>query len=44
MDYSGRTVGELDAIGCKVTHDIIHSEMCIAGDEVDGNLNMSGDG
>ena len=43
-DRSGNIVEEADALGCKVTHDLIHPEMCIVGDEVGGNLNMDGDG
>ena len=43
-DRQGRIVDESDAFGCKVTHELIHPEYCIVGDEVGGNLNMSGDG
>jgi len=44
MDCSGRIADESDTLGCKITHDLIHPEMCIIGYEVGGNLNMSGDG
>jgi len=44
MDRSGCIVDESDALGYKVTHNLIHPDMCIIGDEVGGNLNMSGDG
>ena len=44
MVHSDCIIDELDALGCKVTHDLIHPEMCIVGDEVDSNLNMIGDG
>ena len=35
---------EKDALGCKVTHDILRPDMCIVGDEVGGNISMKGDG
>ena len=44
MDREGNVISETEGHGCKVTHDLIHSEMCVVGDEVGGNLNMSGDG
>jgi len=44
MDRNGNICDEKDALGCKVTYDLIHPEMCVVGDEVGGNLNMSGDG
>ena len=44
MDRTGNVCDESEAVGCKVTHDLIHPEMCVVGDEVGGNLNMAGDG
>ena len=44
MDRNGNICDEKDALGCKVTHDLIHPEMCLVGDEVGGNLNMDNDG
>ena len=35
-------VSEAEAVGGKVTHDLLHPGMCVVGDEVSGNLNMSG--
>ena len=43
MDHRGCIADESDSLGCKVTHDLIHLEMCIVGDEVGGYLNMSDD-
>lgn len=42
MDHSGRIVDESDALGCKVIHGLIHPKICFVGDEVGGNLNMTG--
>ena len=44
MVHSDCIIDELDALGCKVTHDLIHPAMCIIGDEVGGNINMSSGG
>ncbi len=33
-----------DAYGCKVTHAIIRPEMCLCGDEVGGNICITGYG
>ena len=44
MDRNGNICDKKDALGCKVTHDLIHPDMCVVGDELGGNLNMSGDG
>ena len=43
MDSEGNVVDEGDAIGCKVTHEFLHPEYCVVGDEVGANINMSGD-
>ena len=34
---------EEEAFGCKVTHNIVHPEWCIVGDETGMNLSMKGD-
>ena len=44
MDRTDNVCNEPEAVRCKVTHDLIHPEMCVVGDEVGGNLNMAGDG
>ena len=44
MDAYGDIVYEDDALGCKVTHDLIRPEMCIVMDEVGGNTSQKGDG
>ena len=45
MDKSGNVVrDESHAFGCKVTHDLIHPDWCLVGDEVGGNISMKGDG
>ena len=44
MDRSGKIVDEEDAVGCKVTHDLLKPEMCIVMDEVGGNTSQKGDG
>ena len=44
QNTNGDIVGEEDAVGCKVTHDLIHPEMCIVMDEVGGNTSQKGDG
>ena len=43
-DRAGNVCMEKDALGCKVTHDILRPDMCIVGDEVGGNISMKGDG
>ena len=32
-----------EAFGCKMTHDLCHPDLCFVGDEVGGNINMTGD-
>ena len=44
MDRDGNIVEEVNAHGCKVTHDFIRPDMCLVRDEVGGNINMTGDG
>ena len=45
MDKSGKIVSDESlAFGCKVTHDLIHPDWCIVGDEAGGNISMKGDG
>ena len=44
MDAYGDIVYEDDALGCKVTHDLIRPEICIVMDEVGGNTSQKGDG
>ncbi len=45
MVKSGKIVSDKSlAFGCKVTHDLIHPDWCIMGDEVGGNISMKGDG
>ena len=44
MDRYRNICNERDSLDCKVTHNLIHPEMCLVGDEVEGNINMSGDG
>ena len=44
IDRSGNICDDSEAFRCKVTHDLIHSEMCVVGDKVGDNLNMSGGG
>ena len=44
MDADGRICRESEAFGCKVTHHLIHPDMCICGDEVGGNLCIKLDG
>ena len=44
MDAYGDIVYEDNALGCKVTHDLIRPEMCIVMDEVGGNTSQKGDG
>ena len=38
MDRVGNAVEEKDAFGCKVTHELVHPEYCIVGDEVGGEF------
>lgn len=38
MDREGNVVSETEGHGCKVTHDLIHPEMCAIGDKVGGNV------
>ena len=44
MDRTGNVVEEVDAFGCKITHEFTRPDMCLVGDEVGGNINMTGDG
>ena len=44
QDRYGNICPEEEAFGCKVTHKLLYPGMCLVGDEVGGNLNMSGDG
>ena len=44
MNRDGKECCESQAFGCKVTHDLIHPDWCIVGDEVGGNISMKGDG
>jgi len=44
MDCSANIVEEVDAFECKITHDFIRPSMCLVGDEVGGNITMTGDG
>ena len=44
MDREGNVVGKSNSLGCKVTHQITRPDMCICGDEVGGNISMTGDG
>ena len=44
MDIHGKVVHEIDAFGCKVTHDIDEPDWVLLMDEVGGNTNQKGDG
>ena len=44
LDRDGKECPEEKSFGCQVTHQLIHPELCICGDEVGGNLSMKGDG
>ena len=44
QDMSGKNVLADDAFGCKVTHELLHPEMCLVMDEVGGNTSQKGDG
>lgn len=44
MDRNGDECEESQALGCKVTHELCHPDLCFVGDEVGGNLSMKGDG
>ena len=44
MDHKGYECNKSQAYGCKVTHDLIHPDWCLVGDEVGGNISMKGDG
>lgn len=44
MDRAGNDCNECDALGFKGTHRITRPDMCICGDEVGGNISMTGDG
>ena len=44
MDCTGCIVDESDALRYKVTHDLTNPDMCIVSDEVNGNLNIIGNG
>ena len=43
MDEKGEECDESQAYGCKMTHDLIHSDWCLVGDEVEENISMKGD-
>ncbi len=44
QDRYGSVYPKEDTFGCKITHKLLHPGMCLVGDKVDGNLNLSGDG
>ena len=45
MNESGNHVSnENNALGCKVTHQILHPDWCLIGNKTGGNLNVKGDG
>ena len=45
MDKSGNIVSDKShAFGCKVTHDLIHPDWCLVGDDVGRKISMKGDG
>lgn len=45
MDKNGKNVSDESlAFGCKATHDLIHPNWYIVGDEVGGNISIKGDG
>ena len=44
QDVNVTTCDVIDAVGCKVTHELAHPKMCIVMDEVDGNTSQKGDG
>ena len=44
MNSSGEVVEKEDALGCKVTPDLMLPEMCIVMDKVGGNISSKGDG
>ena len=43
MDHSGHIFRESHALGCKITHYFTRPYICLVGDEVDGNISMTGD-
>ena len=44
QNANGDICEEEDSVGCMVTHDLTHPEMCIVMDEVGGNTSQKGDG
>jgi len=44
QDEKGNICDERSSFGLKITHDIIHPEMCLVVDEVGSNLSQKGDG
>ena len=40
IDDNGNACDESQAYGCKVTHDLIHPDWCLVGDEVGENISM----
>ncbi len=44
QDRYGNICHKEAAFGCKVAHKLLHPGMCLVGDNVGGNLNMSRDG
>ena len=44
QDSDGTFCTESSSLGCKVTHDFAHPEMCVVMDEVGGNTSQKGDG
>ena len=43
-DRAGNVCMEKNALGCKITHNILRPDMCLVRDEVGGNISMKGDG
>ena len=44
LNSDGKECCESEAFGCKMTHDLVHPDWCIVGDELGGNISMKGDG
>ena len=42
MDINGDECEQSQALGCKVTHELCHPDLCFVGDEVEGNLTKKG--
>ena len=40
MDLEVKVCNKSQTYGCNVTHDLIHLELCLVGDEVIGNISM----